>query len=83
MTTLGERAKATLHVRGWHKKGEAVWGPQPLCLVEVLKLHAPGFGITLVDATERLGFESYNEAVAWNDAPERTFEEVLKRLESI
>jgi len=83
MTTLGERAKATLQVRGWHKAGHAITGPDPVCLVEVLKLHAPGFGTNLADALEDLGFASHTEAIEWNDAPERTFEDVLERLERI
>jgi len=84
--TLGERAKATLQVRGWRggwSKSGGGLGSQTICLVEVISLHAGGFLVPLGDAIRGLGFKSLREAIEWNDAPERTFGEVLERLERI
>jgi hypothetical protein len=88
--TLGQRAQSTLRVRGWHKDGERITDGSaqppllPRCLLQVVTLHTIELGgRTARDYLKELGFQSFDEAIAWNDAPERTFEEVLELLERI
>jgi hypothetical protein len=87
--TLGQKAQSTLRVRGWHKGGERIPDGsarpplvEPVCLLQAVATHADEFGF-LSETLKPLGFKSFEEVVAWNDAPGRTFEQVLERLERI
>jgi len=80
--TLGQRAQSALRERGWRQ------GPYDrdysgrLCILEALSVATDEPTIPRV-AIKSLGFAHTGEAVDWNDAPGRTVEEVLERLERV
>jgi len=91
--TIGERAKAILIERGW-RQGPSFKLGSGLCMAEAIvtavmvpELLGPGVlrevvvG-SLLEAVKRLGFRDTAEATDWNDARERTFTEVLERLDT-
>lgn len=90
--TIGEKAKSILLERGWRQGPYGAHNDtRRVCMVEALAhaalpaLLAPNadvFGLT-AGTIQGLGFRCTPEAVDWNDAPERTFEDVLERLERI
>jgi len=87
--TIGERAKAILIERGW-RQGPSFKPGSGLCMAEAIatavmvpELLGPGVPREVVGlAVKRLGFRDTAEATDWNDARERTFTEVLERLDT-
>jgi hypothetical protein len=77
--TIGQKAKSILLERGWRQGGVAFGGTHGLCMVEALGRASAG--ATSRHIVQRFGFRSTLEAIDWNDAPGRTFEQVLERLE--
>lgn len=92
--TLGQKASSILLERGWR---QGFWGAEfsklgHVCMVEALSYAARDvllaaattdlFGLA-EETVQRLGFRTTPEAIEWNDAPGRTVEEVLERLERI
>lgn len=89
---VAEKAKSLLLERGWRQGWPPLGGLRiavgpPLCMAEaiacVLEQEGSPYVLFEVDITLMgLGFFSPSSAVAWNDAPGRTFEEVLERLDT-
>jgi predicted regulator of Ras-like GTPase activity (Roadblock/LC7/MglB family) len=92
--TIGQKAKSILLERGWR---QGFWGAEfsklgRLCMMEALSYAAQDvllaaattdlFGLA-EETAQRLGFRSVPEAMDWNDAPGRTFEQVLERLDRV
>jgi len=88
--TVAEKAKSALLQRGWRQGFPLAVGDERLCLAEALVValgdtgQAPGVALAAVnEAVRPLGFKDACEAIAWNDTPGRTLEEVLERLEQL
>lgn len=81
--TIGQKAKSLLLERGWRQGPYA--SPNDLSLMRLCMVEALGraSAIGTGEIVQRLGFRSMPEAIEWNDAPGRTFEQVLERLERI
>lgn len=87
--TIGQKAKSLLMEHGW-RQGPVTILNNRVCLVEAV-VHGtqlPEHEVDALVAATRaallgLGFADPEDGTAWNDAPGRTVEEVLERLERI
>jgi len=84
--TAGEKARSMLFERGWRQGPYGAHNDtRRVCMVEALAhatLNHVLLGLT-AETLRGLGFGSTREAIEWNDAPGRTFEQVLERLERV
>ncbi|HKH28935.1 MAG TPA: hypothetical protein VKA61_11465 [Sphingomicrobium sp.] len=86
--TIAEKAKSALIENGWRQGFPLAVGDKRLCLAEAFVVALGGTGQTpeealaaVTEAVRHMGFKDAGEAVAWNDAPDSTLEEVLERLD--
>ena len=80
--TIAEKAKSVLFECGWRQGFRQVARPN-VCLVDALVVAVKTqHWEAITDAVQHLRFESPDEAMAWNDMPGRTFNEVLERLDA-
>ena len=83
--TVAEKAKSALFEHGWRQGvRQAERSSSDVCLVEALAIagERPGGAAVLTEYVRHLGFKHIYQAMAWNDEPGRTFEQVLERLDA-
>lgn len=78
--TDAEKAKSLLLERGWCQ-GPYSTIDDPICLVSALWYVTNIDHNAVAQAVEAMGFRSPRDAIQWNDAPGRTLDEVLERLD--